>query len=175
MTDEELMRAYIQGDMQAFRTLYRRHKGRVLGFLSARLGGRDEAEDVFQEVFFKVHSNRFKYRDEVPFLAWLFTIARNAAIDHGRKISTREKYLQLNPDLVENASEEPLAKHAITETIEELSSLNDSQRQALVLRFNEGLSFAEIADSMNLSQSNARKIVSRAVGKLRSLIKNREH
>lgn len=174
MTDEELMRAYIKGDMQAFRTLYQRHKGRVLGFLCTRLGGQEEAEEVFQDVFFKVHRHRFSYRDDVPFLAWLFTIARNAAIDHARKTSTREKYVSLNPDEVENASDEPATNHLLSETIEGLSSLNDNQRQLLALRFSEGLSFSEIADSMNLSQSNARKIVSRAINKLRSLMSNKE-
>lgn len=168
------MRAYIKGDLGAFQALYQRHKGRVLGFLATRLGGRVEAEEVFQEVFLKLHSNRFSYRDDVPFLAWLFTIARNAAIDHIRKQQTREKYLQLNQEEVDSAPDEGSVDRTIAETVAELSSLSTAQRQVLEMRFNDGLSFAEIADSLKTSQPNARKIVSRAIHKLRGLMSGKE-
>ncbi|MCW8882304.1 MAG: sigma-70 family RNA polymerase sigma factor [Sedimenticola sp.] len=174
MTDEELMRAYADGDVKAFELLYRRHKSRIFGFLVERLKSRQEAEEVFQEIFVKLHNNRFKYREEIPFLAWLFTLAKNSMIDHIRKSNTRGKYLELSPEAVSDAPDIKSADKDVNEAISGLSSLSGEQRMLLSMRFNEGLSFSEIAESMNISQPNARKIVSRAIQKLRVLILGKE-
>lgn len=174
MTDEELMRAYAKGDMKAFRLLYQRHKARVLGFLVSRLKSQVEADEVFQEAFLKLHSHRFKYREEMPFLPWLFTLVRNAMIDHIRKQKTRGKYLQLSSEEVDSALDEHSADQDIYEAISELSSLSADQQQMLSMRFNDGLSFAEVAEYTKVSQPNARKIVSRAILKLRSLMSGKE-
>lgn len=164
------MQAYINGDIEAFQTLYQRHKGRILGYLNSRMESQDEAEDVFQEVFTKLHRYRFKYKEDIPFIAWLFTIVKNTLIDHVRKCATRNKYLQSNPVQVDNALNEREASLSIAEAIAELSSLSTKQRQAIELRFNEDLSFEDIATRMNTSQTNVRKIVSRAIQKLRGLM-----
>jgi len=169
------MRAYAEGDVAAFQLLYQRHKARVFGFLVARLKTRTEAEEVFQEVFTKLHTHRFKYRKDAPFLAWLFTILKNSLVDHIRKQNTRGKYLELCPEAVDTAMEEPRGGQDVNEAIAELSSLSSEQRMLLSMRFNEDLSFAEIAELMDISQSNARKIVSRAIQKLRSLMSGEEH
>jgi len=174
MTDEDLMQAYINGDTEAFHTLYQRHKGRVLGYLNSRLASNGEAEDVFQESVVKLHKNRFKYEKDIPFLPWLFTIVKNTLIDHIRKRDTRNKYLQMNPEQVDNTADEREASLSITDTISKLSSLDTKQRQVLELRFNEALSFEDIAARMETSQTNARKIVSRAIKKLRGLMLGKE-
>lgn len=174
MTDEKLMRAYIEGDMAAFRTLYQRYKGRVLGFLSNRLQNRDEAEEVFQEVFTKLHAYLFRYRDEVPFVAWLFTIAKNASTDHLRKQQIRDKYLQLSPDQVDSASGQSKAGLTIGEAFSELTMLSPQRRNVLELRFNENFSFADIASMVEGSESSVRKMASRAIQKLRGLMPSKE-
>lgn len=174
MTDEELMRAYIEGDSESFQALYERHKGRVLGFLGTRLGSREEAEEVFQEVFLKLHAHRTRYREDVPFVAWLFTIARNAAIDHIRKKGTQEKHVRLDLDQVNAAPDERTEEVSIAEAVSELSSLSAAQRQVLELRFDDGLSFADIAERIEATPANARKMVSRALQKLRGLMSGKE-
>lgn len=168
------MQSYINGDIEAFQILYQRHKGRVLGYLNYRMKNQDEAEDVFQEVFTKLHKYRFKYKENIPFIAWLFTIVKNTLIDHIRKCATRNKYLQSNHEQVNNMQHEKEACLPIAEAISELSSLSTKQRQAIELRFNEDLSFENIATRMNTSQTNVRKIVSRAIQKLRSLMLGKE-
>ena len=174
MTDEELMAEYAEGDMEAFQCLYRRHKDRVLGFLVAKLKSRDEAEEVFQAVFTKLHLARGKYQQDIPFLPWIFTIARNALIDHVRKTETYRKHVMTSEVAVETSS--AAATDTISGSIElgELSRLSGSQRQALELRFNEGLTFGEIAERMDISASNSRQIISRAIRKLRTLMVGKE-
>lgn len=174
MTDEELMVAYVDGDVRAFEALYERHKGRVFGFLMRKLRDRDEAEDVFQMTFAKLHKGRHKYQQNIPFLPWLFTIARNALIDHFRKKGTYEKHVTLSTETVDAYADLPSENSLIEASFTQLSKLNESQRQVLELRFNQGLTFEEISQMMQTSTDNARQIVSRAVRRLRSLMLVRE-
>ena len=170
MTDEELMLAYIDGDIEAFEVLYGRHKNRVFGFLMARLKDRSQAEDVFQTVFGKLHRARNKYRPQIPFLPWLFTLVRNTLIDHFRKTNATGKYVTFGLDAAETnlplVYEPATAIHAVVADF----GLSEGQLKALELRFNQGLTFAEIAEQMQTSADNSRQIVSRAVRKLRSLM-----
>ena len=175
MTHEELMTLYKEGVLEAFQMLYSRHKGRVMSYLIGKLKNRDEAEDVFQAVFLKLHTGRFKYKENIPFLPWIFTIAHNAMIDYIRKRQTYKKHISLDTENTAYASagdtEKPLP---IGSAVSELSSLSDSQRQALELRFNEGLSFYDISRRMKTTSSNARQIASRAIRALRALMRVKE-
>lgn len=173
MTDEELMCAYADGDMKAFETLYQRHKNRIFGFLLSRLKNRTEAEEVFQAVFAKLHAARGRYRRDVPFLPWVFTIARNALIDHIRKNDAYRKHIASAPFTVENHADQTSDRSGGI-ALEELSNLTEAQRQALQFRFERGLSFTEIAEQMQTSAANSRQIVSRAVRKLRKLMAGKE-
>ncbi len=173
MTDEELMMAYGRDDFSAFESLYRRHKDKVFGYLLMRLRDRQEAEEVFQQVFMKLHRARAGYSGSVPFLAWLFTIARNALIDHGRKQATHDKYHHyLDP--CEEIAIAPDQPDADTEAKALLATLPEGQRQVLTLRFDEGLSFAEIGRQLQTSDANSRQLVSRAIRKLRRLLSDKE-
>ena len=60
-TDEELMETYKMGEVAAFDILFERHSGQVLGYLSRKLSSSKEAQDVLQDVFFKLHRSRHQY------------------------------------------------------------------------------------------------------------------
>jgi len=168
------MLAYADGDMGAFQTLYHRHKSRIFGFLLAKLKDQAEAEEVFQTVFEKLHFAKNRYRQEIPFLPWIFTIARNAVIDHIRKRDTYRKHITTSEVDVEFYAEPYSDDCATGIDVEELSSLTESQRQALDLRFNQGMTFQEISAQMETSADNARQIISRAIRKLRKLMAGKE-
>jgi RNA polymerase sigma-70 factor (ECF subfamily) len=173
LSDEELMQAYAKDDMEAFALLYRRHRQRLFGFLLGRLKSRSEAEEVFQSVFAKLHQARYSYHREVPFLPWFFTIARNALIDHLRR-QRRQQHVILSEEAVAAGVAPDREYLPIGAAIAELASLSAAQRQVLELRFNQGLTFQEIAEELQLSAGNARQIVSRAIAKLRKLMTGKE-
>ena len=168
------MMAYADGNMEAFQALYQRHKNRIFGFLLSKLKNQSEAEEVFQTVFSKLHIARGKYRQEIPLLPWVFTIARNALIDHIRKKDTYRKHITTSEAVVEAYAEPSSDNSSDSLAIAELSSLTTTQRQALEFRFNQGLSFQEIAEQMQTSADNSRQIISRAVRKLRNLMVGKE-
>jgi len=95
-------------------------------------------------------------------------------IDHVRKVATYRKHVMTSEVAIETSS--AAATNATSDSIElrELSRLNESQRQALELRFSEGLTFAEIAEKMDTSASNSRQIISRAIRKLRTVMLGKE-
>lgn len=174
LTDEELMQAYAEGDTDAFRALYERHKNSIFGYLLGKLKDHGEAEEVFQTIFDKLHRARGNYRPEIPFLPWIFTIARNALIDNRRQDKTRQAHVTLSEDVVA-ACPAPRTEHSpFSAALAELSSLNESQRQVLELRFNQGLTFLEIAERLQLSPDNSRQIASRAIARLRTWMTGKE-
>ncbi|WP_051303428.1 RNA polymerase sigma factor, partial [Psychromonas aquimarina] len=170
MTDEELMQAYANGDLIAFNALYQRHKSRILGFIIKKLKNQNEAEDVFQQVFTKLHVARNNYRQEIPFLPWIFTITRNTLIDHIRKHQKNQKHINTYTESLQSDTNTESEHTPVSELIEQLSSLSVTQRQALLLRFNQGLTFKEISEQMQMSADNSRQIISRTIRKLRKLM-----
>ncbi len=175
MTDEELMVAYRGGDLSAFQILYKRHKGRLMGYLITKLKDLDEAEDVFQSVFVKLHAGRFNYKENIPFLPWIFTITKNTMVDYIRKKGTYKKHISIDSEYIgSRAAGITNEQLPIGEAISELSSLSDSQRKALELRFNDGLSFEDVGKHMKITQSNARQIASRAIRTLRNMFARKE-
>lgn len=168
------MLAYANGDMEAFEALYQRHKQRIFGFLLKKLKNRSEAEEVFQTTFSKLHVARKNYRQDIPFLPWVFTIARNALIDHIRKRDAYQKHVTTSEVAVETYSEQVGADPPDHFEVTGLARLTETQRQALELRFNQGLTFAEIAEQLQTSAENSRQIISRAIRKLRKLMVGKE-
>lgn len=168
------MLAYANGDIEAFEALYQRHKNRIFGFLMKKLKNRTEAEEVFQTIFGKLHVARKTYRQDIPFLPWIFTITRNAMIDHVRKRDAYQKYVTTSEAAVETYAEQSPSDAPGDLEIKGLSSLTETQRQALEFRFSQGLTFAEIAEQLQTSVGNSRQIISRAIRKLRRMKAGKE-
>ncbi len=172
-SDEQLMAAYAEGDPEAFEALYARHRDRILGYLFSRLRDRDEAEEVFQTVFAKLHASRDRYREDIPFLPWVFTICRNALVDHLRKVSKYRRREVLTDDPGHDIPAPTSSGGSIDNIIAGMSSLTPSQRAILELRFEQGFSFNEIAGRLETSTANARQIVSRTIRHLRQRLGER--
>ena len=89
MTDEQLMRAYIQGDKRAFDALFRAYAAMLLRYFMRQGKRPHDAQDLVQQTFLHLHRSRADFRDGEPLRPWLFTIARNACHDHGRRQQRR--------------------------------------------------------------------------------------
>lgn len=151
------MTAYQGGSYDAFEQLYFRHAGRVYAFLNARLRQAEEAQEILQQTFLQVHQSRLRYRNELPFLPWLFSICRNLMID-----SIRRKRPTASNEMESFATGEvPSATNL------DLDFLDEEPRRLLEMRFQEGLSFDEMALRTGTSAPTLRKRLSRLLGRLR--------
>lgn len=169
-SDEELMKAYAEGDLSAFEELYKRHKGRVYGFLQKRCSSKQMADEVFQNTFLKLHELRFKYSSNEKFLPWLFLIARSVWIDRLRKDGSEQRKIEA----LSLQSEDSLPPEVDEKTFsvnEAILKLPAKQKELLNMRYSEGLSFEEIGQKTKMHESAVRQAISRSVRKLKDSLK----
>ena len=165
------MRSYQEGNSAAFEALYKRHSGRVYGYLMVKLRDRSKADDVFQLTFLKLHQSRLRYDDSLPFVPWLFTISQSVLVDWFRKSKTIRE--DLNEAFIHQQAAVAPVNLATSSDID-LGLLEGAQKTAVELRYGEDFSFQEIARRLETSPSNVRQLVSRGIKKLRSAIQESE-
>jgi RNA polymerase sigma-70 factor (ECF subfamily) len=157
-TDEELMIRFQQGDALAFETLFERFRGPIHSFLFRQCGDRNTAEDLQQDVFTKVVTGAPSFQHQSKFSTWIYTIARNAAVDaarravHRRHRSLEEQARDSGPrleDRLQGAGPAPdrsaIAERLREELVTAIEDLPADQREVFLLRQYSGLPFEEIA------------------------------
>jgi len=161
-----------QGDQTAFASLYEQYSPLVYRFLRRRLDGTgDEViEDLTEDVFVKVYEKLDRYVERgLPFTAWLYRIAHNHLVDYLRTLP------RMNASSLDEVAEVPerAANAAFSRVLDRqslepaLARLTPEQRQAIELRFMEGMSVAETATSMGRSDEAVKKLQARALANLR--------
>lgn len=166
LSDEELLDQYFAGDVEAFRSFYRRHAGRVLGYAQAKGLNPQAAEEVRQEAFLRLHHSIHRYESGRPALPWFFTIVHNCMIDIVRQ---NQSLLKLKHDW-QNQVQEPTSTQEETREDQStaiLASLSSEQRQVVELRVFREQSFKEMAQATGKSEVALRKIYERARQKMR--------
>ncbi len=173
--DEALFARFVAGDERAFKELYSHYERPLILYCRHMLSTEQESQDVFQEVWLRVIRIRTRGERVERFRAMLFTIARNAAINHLRNrqhaqypVSLSQVNIESNPALAtsENFDEmEDLVNRA-------LKRLPDSQREAFVLHSMLGYTFQEIADMQGVTMTGAKTRAFRARCYLRTLLSN---
>ncbi|MDR2682982.1 MAG: sigma-70 family RNA polymerase sigma factor [Dysgonamonadaceae bacterium] len=176
MTDEELVIAYAEGNNAAFDILLNRHKSSIYSYIYFIVRNREMTEDIFQETFMKaiVTIKQGRYTDNGKFRAWISRIAHNLIIDNYRQekneqtISNDECEVDLlnNFKLSDGTIEDRMVKEQILSDVKKLIAfLPDNQREVLVLRYYQDLSFKEISDITGVS-------INTALGRMRYAILN---
>jgi len=183
--DVQLMLAFRGGDPTAFDALFRRWAGPMLRYLERMVRDAASAEDLLQETFLRVFRARDRYQPEARFSTWLYTIATNLALNELRRPRRRAPHRSTN----EGESDElPLAleghepraddvtdaRRASADLERELAALPERQRTALVLSAVEGLSYAEVAVSLETTEKSVKALVHRARATLAAKFKGRE-
>jgi RNA polymerase sigma-70 factor (ECF subfamily) len=155
--------------VESFEELYRRTFPRVYAYVASMLRDRSSAEDVTAQAFERAYSkrSRFSARRGTP-EAWVFGIARNAALDELRK-RKRRATLESEPADVWSPGPDEEAERAFQreEVRRALASLDPRDRDLIALKFAAGLNNTEIARVLRLSESNVGTRLHRAVDKLR--------
>jgi RNA polymerase sigma-70 factor (ECF subfamily) len=173
--DYQLLKSAQDGDTEAFGRLYERYADRVFRFLFAHVDNRLDAEDLTEDVFLRVWRSLPNYREQgVPFLAYLFRIARNALIDHYRRSGLTKNQVSIEDLSLHDGNPGP-GESAISSLEREelrvsLEQLRDDYRTVLVLRFLSELSPEETAQVMGRTPGAVRVLQHRALSALRSML-----
>jgi RNA polymerase sigma-70 factor (ECF subfamily) len=154
---------------EAFEALYRRSFGRVYGYVATLLGDRSAAEEVTAQAFERAYRKRRSFRPSRGTQeAWLFGIARNAALDELRR-RKRRATLEADPEDAETAATGAQVEAALRREVVRaaLAGLEPRERELVALKFAGGLSNEEIARVVGISASNVGTRLHRTLEKLR--------
>ena len=168
--DAALVRSVLAGEVDAFARLVDRHHARCLRVATHLLGDADDAEDAVQDAFVRAYRHLGSYRERDRFGAWLLRIVVNQCRTRAAKSArfTRFDSTQHEPDAEHGALLEAGDRRA--ELAHALAQLGPEQREAIVLRFTEELSYEEISALTGVGVSALKMRVQRACTRLRSLL-----
>ncbi|MEC9097179.1 MAG: sigma-70 family RNA polymerase sigma factor [Planctomycetota bacterium] len=184
--DVRLMLQVRDDNAAAFEELVSRYQVRLVSIFEKMVGRRSMAEDLAQEVFLRIYRARKRYEAGSRFSTWLYRIAHNVASNARRSLARRKEVNVVAASGAE-LSAQPLAHMAKeasglmpTRQLDKveraqivhaaMESLNERQRMALLLSKFEGMSYEEIAESMELSISAIKSLLSRARVNLRDIL-----
>jgi RNA polymerase sigma-70 factor, ECF subfamily len=182
MTDEERVAAIQQGDLAAFKELVERYQKRVYAIAFGIVQNHDDAMDISQEVFVKVHRSLKNFKGQSRFYTWLYRIAVNLSIDFHRK-QKRFRSVSIEDAPASNFAEGPnvqkqetadsiLAQKELDAAVHRaLRSLTPDHRAAMILREIEGRSYREISEILGCSIGTVMSRLHYARQRLRGLLK----
>lgn len=186
--DLEMVRAVLEGDATAYRELVEKYQNRVYGMVYGMLRNREDARDIAQEAFVKAYRNLGSFRMDSSFYTWLYRIAMNLAIDHTRKrkrqattgfddaIAARDE----DGGIAEvhhgdNPGRQLERKQLYAQIMDALEKLPEDQKQVILLRELEGLSYKEIADVMDIPEGTVMSRLFYARKKLQKMLSAHHH
>ncbi|MEO6006110.1 MAG: sigma-70 family RNA polymerase sigma factor [Opitutus sp.] len=173
--DSELLRLYVaDGRQDAFSELVRRHVSLVYHAALRQLGNVDQAEDVTQVVFIDLARKAAALRHRSVLSGWLHTSTR-FAVSNLRRRQTRQQQRDHDSFLMQHVtSDESVDWARLRPVIDEaLYALGEREREAVLLRFFEGQSFAQIGEKLVVTEDSARVRVNRALEKLSGILQRR--
>jgi len=163
--DAELVSNYIKGDENSLSLLIQRHKQKIYSFIYSKVYDRDITEDVFQDTFIKVIRTLKlgKYNEEGKFLPWVMRIAHNLVIDHFRKNSRMPKFdntgefsiFSVLSDSSLNAEKTIIKNQVESDVRRIIEELPADQKQVLMMRMYQDMSFKEISERTGVSINTA--------------------
>jgi len=167
-TDEQIMEAVKNGELQQASVLFDRYNKRIFNFLRQLTNDSMLAEDLAQNVFLRLIKYRNSYREGNRFQSWIYQMARNVFADHYQSNKNKagshidvEKMSDHISDTEDNLDEREQLLHR------SLAKLSDEQRELLVLTRFQHLKYDEVAAIMDTTVANIKVKVHRAIGKLR--------
>ena len=184
--DVRLMLRVRNGDAVAFEELVRRYQTRLLTLLKHLVGRRANPEDLAQEVFLRVYRARNGYTPDAKFATWIFTIAHNVARNALRSQSRRRE-VQVEGGNADSHAAMPLEglatassgqmptrrldKAEMAEVVAQaIDQLGERQKMAILLARFEGMSYADIAQTMEMSVPAVQSLLSRARASLKAAL-----
>ncbi len=166
LTDNELVKLYMNGNEECLSILIKRHKRRIFSYIYLIIRNKALAEDFFQETFFKVivTLKREQYNEEGKFLPWVLRIAKNLIIDHFRKVKKmpsisvvindegeETSIFDIIPEQVDHKSDSEETKRFKKSIKSIVNELPPDQKEVVIMRTYYDMSFKEISELTNVS------------------------
>jgi RNA polymerase sigma-70 factor, ECF subfamily len=185
VTDEELLRQYLDGEERAFVMLMQRYKQPIITFIYRFLGDYDDATDIAQETFVRLHRFGHTFKGEVKFSTWLFTIAANLSKSElkryrrrmGVSMSAAFKRDEAGedwdvPDESYRPDEQVDSNRIAQEVQKALMNIPPSYRQMIILRDVQQMSYEEISEITGVEMGTVKSRINRGRSRMQELLKD---
>jgi len=189
-SDEALLARYRRGDVEAFRTLVRRHQRALYNFALRQVRTPSTAEDIVQDVFVRIVQNVETFKEESRFTTWAYTIARNLCIDHLRK-RVHRRHASLDapmgggdeegaalgervPASGAGADRNVIGRQLQGHIAAAVEALPEDQREVFLMRQVGELPFKEIADIVGVSENTVKSRMRYALERLQGALEEFE-
>ena len=181
-TDEELIKEFQDGNIQAYNILVNKYKNRILNFINNYVYDIALAEDLTQDTFLRLYTNKHSYKKIAKFSTWLYTIASNLAKTEIRKFKRRKTYnvSSLSKDDREFILQTPIEDQKNNEPKDDVQAkliqnallkLDDDFRLIIIMREKQELSYDLISKILRLPLGTVKSRLNRGKLKLRELLK----
>ena len=170
MTDEMIMEAVKNGDLQQVSVLFERYHKRIFNFLARMTMDRELAEDLTQNVFLRIMKYRASYREGNRFEAWIYQVARNVFSDHYKVHKNKfSDFVDVEKvsDHMQDTDEESDMDEKEKLLQQSMAMLSEEQRELLVLTRFQHMKYEDVAAIMDTTVANIKVKVHRAIAKLR--------
>lgn len=170
MTDELIMEAVKNGNLQQASLLFERYNKRIFNFLARLTMDRTLAEDLTQNVFLRIIRYRNSYKEGARFQSWIYQVARNVFSDHYQK--QKNMYadfvdVEKIKDHMTDSGESEMLDEREKLLHQSMAKLGEEQRELLILTRFQQMKYEEVAMIMDTSVANVKVKVHRAIAKLR--------
>ncbi len=179
-SDDQVIQSVLDGHTRNFEILVNRYKNRIVNFINKMIFDHEEAQNIAQDVFIKIYENLDSYRMEDNFQAFIFTIAKNLALNLIKKRkrtvyfsqlftkNDEDRHLNYSYDAPQERQFDDEAKEKMI--IAALKQLKENQRLALALKIYAEFSYNQIADVTGWSVPKIETLISRAKTQLKNII-----
>lgn len=179
LSDAELVELALK-DKQNYRYLIERYKDKLARYISRiSNSGKEETEDVLQNVYLKTYKNLNSFDKTLKFSSWIYRIAHNETVDHIKKWANKPKLTSIDEEVFQNTLrsdpriEENLDKKLFVKKVGELiNSLDDKYKEVMVLRYIEEKDYDEIADILRKPTGTVSTLINRAKKQLKGKIES---
>jgi RNA polymerase sigma factor (sigma-70 family) len=163
-SDEQLIALFRAGNDEAFRVIHDRYRQRLFAYVRQMLAGsRSDAEDALQDVFLRAY-NALRVDDRpVALKAWLYRVAHNRCVDQLRRpVPAPSEVYEMSRPLMPDPMAETERRDDLRRLVADVQRLPEQQRSALLMRELEGLSYADLADALDVSVPAVKSLLVRA-------------
>ncbi|HNP75021.1 MAG TPA: RNA polymerase sigma factor [bacterium] len=169
ISESQIIEKCQKGDLADFGLLYDRYIKKIYNYIYWRISDKDTAEDLTSQTFFKALEKINTYHfNKGSFSSWLYRIARNNVIDHYRQqrpTSDIERAWGISAN--DNLEQELSDRQELTRVEQYLERLSPEQKDVVMMRLWDELSYQEIAEIMGKSEASCKMMFSRVAGRLR--------
>ncbi len=169
--DFSLIKSFNEGDESVFKVLLARHKEKVRNLIYLTMGNPEEVDDIAQEVFITVYKNLNKFRYESQFTTWLYRVTVNKCKDYQRKQKIRSIFGPIKDDTDASYTTKYESKDTAGIIQNAISKLPDKLRMPLLMKDIQGMSYQEIAETLQCELGTVKSRIFRAREGLKEILK----